>query len=182
MGFDIVDNTRRPPLHPTTFLPQHQQLLSIPSTQHLGTSMSTTTNISNCDTPQVYQIKVTDPSIGYDASSEISTGFVGPKLLAGLPLPLELRLMVYAHLTKIVYRELPVHHRNAVFIYWPYIGMPSAPVCSSHQLHSDLQAYLAEVRLKSDVLDIIVRGHTSPVPMNLLLSISKVAKMDDMGD
>jgi hypothetical protein len=144
--------------------------------------MSTTTNISNCDTPQVYQIKVTDPSTGYDASFEISTGSVGPKLLAGLPLPLELRLMVYAHLTKIVYRELPIHHRNAVFIYWPYIDLPSAPTCSSHQLHSDLQAYLAEVHLKPDVLDIIVRGHTSPVPMDLLSSISKVAKMDDMGD
>jgi hypothetical protein len=90
--------------------------------------------------------------------------------------------MVYARLTKIVYRKLPIHHRNQVFIYWPYIGMPSAPACSSRQLHSDLQAYLTEVRRKPDVPDITVRGHASPVLMDLLLSISMVAKMDRVGD
>jgi hypothetical protein len=85
-----------------------------------------------------------DPSTEHDASSQISTGSVDPSLSTGLPLPIELCLMVYAHLTKIGYRKLTIHHKNAVFIYWPYISMPSAPACSSRELHSDLQAYLAE--------------------------------------
>jgi hypothetical protein len=122
-----------------------------------------------------------DPSTEHDASSEISTGSVDPSLSAGLLLPIELRLMLYAHLTKVVYRKLPIHHKNTVFIYWPYIGMPSDPACSSRELHSDLQAYLAEVRRKSDLPDIIVRGQASPVLIDLLSSISMVARMDSVG-
>jgi hypothetical protein len=122
-----------------------------------------------------------DPSTEHDASPQISTGSVDPSLSTSLPLPIELRLMVYAHLTKIGYRKLTIHHKNAVFIYWPYISMPSAPACSSRELHSDLQAYLAEVRRKSDVPDIIVRGQASPVLMDLLSSISMVARIDSVG-
>jgi hypothetical protein len=144
--------------------------------------MSTTINTSNCDSLQAYQIETMGPSTGHGASSEISIASMDLKLSASLPLPRELRLIVYARLTKIVYRKLPIHHRNQVFIYWPYIGMPFAPACSSRQLHSDLQAYLTEVRRKPDVPDIIVRGHASPVLMDLLSFISMVAKMDSVGD
>jgi hypothetical protein len=122
-----------------------------------------------------------DSSTESNASSETSTGTATPTLSAGLPLPPELRLMVYEYIPKIVYRPLPILHRDENFIYWPYIGMPSAPACSSRQLHSELQAYLAEVRRNSDLPDIIVRGSLSLPLFRFLSDISEVAKMENVG-
>jgi hypothetical protein len=122
-----------------------------------------------------------DSSTESNASSETSTGSATPTLSAGLPLPPELRLMVYEYIPKIVYRPLPMLHRDENFIYWPYNGMPSAPACSSRQLHSELQAYLAEVRRNSDLPDIMVRGTLSLPLFRFLYDISEVAKMDNVG-
>jgi hypothetical protein len=143
--------------------------------------MSTTSNNSNCDSPEVSHIEAMDSSTESNASSETSTGTATPTLSAGLPLPPELRLMVYEYIPKIVYRPLPILHRGENFIYWPYIGMPSAPACSSRQLHSELQAYLAEVRRNSDLPDIIVRGSLSLPLFRFLSDISEVAKMENVG-